>query len=67
MKLMRWLDLQKEGIFIGVAIALLIYYFNIFPNLLQILPTEPIYRIGILIYIGSSLGAIIDSIIKPKK
>lgn len=65
-KITRWLDLQKEGIFLGGAIALAIYYFNITIPYLNITETG-LNRLIILLAIFTIGGALVDSWYKPSK
>lgn len=65
--LKQWLNLQKEGILIGTGIAVAIWYFNLFPQLNSYLPTEHYYKLAVMVYEGSSLGAIIDAVIDSSK
>ena len=68
MKFTKWLDLQKEGIIIGAVIGAILHYLN-FPMINQILNLPELWwhRLAILVLLSSTIGAIGDSIYKPKK
>ena len=67
MKFKQWLDYNKEGIVIGAIVGALLFYFNpSFLNYLK-LPELGWPRLSILILISTSIGALVDSIYKPKK
>lgn len=62
-KTSTWLKLQKEGIFIGALVGAFVYWKNI--NIIPIDETG-IIKLAILIFIFSTGGALIDSVIDPK-
>lgn len=65
-KTSKWLKLQKEGFLGGTILAVLIYWFDITIPLLNIEQTG-FLKMGILIFIFSSIGALIDSVWRPNK
>lgn len=72
-KLQRFIKLQKEGIIIGGIIGALLYYDFKYMAVAQFLallkiPLDNIWiGYSALIIIGASLGALIDSLYKPKQ
>ena len=64
-KLKTWLKLQREGIFAGIGVALLLYYANF--NLPINIPAEGITKLIILIIIFGGIGAILDYLYAPNK
>lgn len=65
-KTSKWLKLQKEGFLVGTILAVLVYWFDITIPLLNIEQTG-FLKMGILIFIFSSIGALIDSVWRPNK
>lgn len=61
----RWLKLQKEGILVGTFLAVYIYWKNI--NIFIPIDEYGLPRLAILIFLFSTAGALIDSIIRPRK
>jgi hypothetical protein len=63
-----WLNKQKEGIILGAIAGVALLYYN--PQFLQFLdlPSNPTWwKYSIVIYICTSIGAILDAVIKPNK
>jgi len=70
---LKWLDLQKEGALVGALIAsILLTIHNNMPtdltnSFIQILPAGWWQQLSVALFIGMMIGAIIDSIYKPKR
>ena len=66
-KIDRWLYLQKEGMILGAVIGGAIYYFNItIPYLIFKSGISSMTKFTTLIFVGMTIGALVDSWIKPK-
>lgn len=62
-----WLKRNKEGMIFGSLIGFLIYYFNIsIPYLIFKPEISNTTKLFSLIFIGMTIGALVDSWIKPK-
>ena len=63
----RWLEYNKEGMIVGAIVGVILYYLNLsFINNLLNLPVLWWHRLAILVVISSIIGALIDSIYKPR-
>jgi hypothetical protein len=62
----KWLKLQKEGFLVGAGIGAIIYFFKINLSFLELEQTG-LAKLAVLIFIFSSVGALIDSVWRPKK
>lgn len=65
-KTSKWLKLQKEGFLVGAGIAAIIYFFKINLSFLELEQTG-LTKLAVLVFIFSSVGALIDSVWRPKK
>lgn len=67
-KIDDWLFKQKEGMILGGLVGTIIYYFNwSIPFIVYAPGTSNTTRLASLIFIGISVGALIDSIWRPSK
>ncbi len=67
MKFNKWLDYNKEGVIYGAIVGTILYYIN--PSfLVQLnLPVLWWHKLSILVLLSSTVGAIIDSLYRPRK
>lgn len=63
-KTARWLKINEEGILIGAAIACIVYFCNI--NIHIPIDDTGIARLAILIFLFSTAGALVDSVLPER-
>ena len=72
-KILRWIDVNKEGAVIGALFSMIMYFLSgegkvsYFDKIIQTLPVGTYMKLAAILFIGLSIGALMDSVFKPRK
>jgi len=72
-KILNWIDVNKEGAVVGALFSMVMYFLSLegkvtyFDSIIKSLPVGTYMKLAAILFIGLSIGALMDSVFKPRK